>query len=604
MPFQKILLLLLVLFAVSVNAQPGWQDFTNRYYYTILDKKGKVISFQKNKKYRIVVDSVVYRSPNIPTDSLPPVLRNSTYTFDNYIRINDFSLRLSQERYNRYIPLEIKIIHKKDTMYLNQITGVGSGVERFRLPNTNETDKTELASDFTLKFIAGHYHFPDWAKMLWSELPKVSGNVRFVNLEQRHFLIPKVLYNSLAVSYRDYRKRYELNIKAQETVVDHFLQGYLSMDKKMEPTKIENPPSAFYEPLWDGNLYPTKDKDVYFGQVRYNKDSLHQNNWKYMFSIYNKKDNSIRHWYPKKNLSLFANGFLHQDLYNGIVYQVVWMTEKQNKDQSSYIPPKQELYVSDDEGKSWTAKASVTQTFRRYNLEHVEFLDKNHALSYGRREEKHKTRNYKIKRVTYYLLKDMKVVDSLKMPNDNYDSDNYIERHNQYRFRVKDTIPLGIGNYEPGNNLGERYFQANLIRTNSGWQFSGEQKVYERRGYPKTEKEKDTVDYRNFKLINKKELCFNNGAGTLRFSNDVCSNLWNSGVAVLEKDNRIYLLDNNRGFTYISFDGGASFYIYPIPLETRADYRFMEIDDQNVISFFNPWKLYKMFYTFSVTKGD
>lgn len=604
MPFQKLLLLLLVLFTVSVKAQPGWQDFTNRYYYTILDKKGKKIEFHKNKSYRIIVDSVVYRSPDIPTDSLPPVLRNRTYKFDNYIRINDFSLRLSQERYNRYLPLEIKIIHKKDTMFFNQITGVGSGVERFRLPNKKETDHMELASDYTLQFIAGHYHFPDWTKMLWSELPEAGGNVKFVNLEQRHFTIPKKLYDSLAVAYKDYRKRYELNLKAEETVVNHFLQGYLSMDKKVEPTKFENPPSSFKEPSWEGNLYPTKNKEVYFGLVRYNRDSLHENNWKYVFSIYNKNENSIRHWYPKKNLNLFSSGYLYQDLYNGIVYQVVWTTENKNRDQKIYVPPKQDLYVSEDEGKSWIANSSVTQTFRHYNLEHVEFLDKNYALSYGRREEKHKTRNYKIKRVTYYLLKDMKVVDSLKMPNDHYESNNYIERHHHYGFTVKDTIPLGIGNYDAGDNLGKLYFQANLLRTNSGWQFSGEQKVYERRSYPKTEKEKDTVEFRNFKLINKKELRFKNGAGSLRFTGEVGNNPWNNGVVVLEKENRIYLLDNNRGFTYISFDGGASFYIYPKSLETRADYRFLEIDDQDTISFFNPWKLYKMFYTFSVAKGD
>lgn len=56
--------------------------------------------------------------------------------------------------------MEIKIIHKKDTMYINQISGYGSIVDinEFEM-NTNKVKKQ--TTDFTLQFIAGHYYFPE-----------------------------------------------------------------------------------------------------------------------------------------------------------------------------------------------------------------------------------------------------------------------------------------------------------------------------------------------------------------------------------------------------------------------------------------------------------
>lgn len=592
---------MIILFAGTVQGQPGWHDFTTRYYYTILDKKGKEISFKKNKTYRIMIGDTLYRSSGIPNDSLLPVLPNRTYKFDNYIRINDFSLRLSQEVYNRYQPLEIKIIHKKDTMYLNQTTGSGSGiVSKFRLSDKNKDMKADLPSDYTLQFLPGHYHFPNWAKMVWDEMPEAKGKIKFVNLKQSHFIISKTRYDSIQLFGLKYKDRSEIEKRAADEVVQNFTRNYFTVDKRIEPTKFENPALPFKEPYWDDALYPTKNKEVYFGRVRYNRDSLNENVWKYLFSIYNRKENTVRHWYPKKNPKLFDSGYLYPNPYTGIVYQVVWIKDKQNTKQQVYIPPTQYSYQSEDEGQTWNENPELTKMFARYNFEHIEFLDKKYALSYNRREVKHKTKKYNIKQITYYLLQDMKVVDSLKMPNDTHDFENYMERYNHYQFKVKDTIVLGTAHYDPGRNLGKAYYQTSIIKTDSGWRFSGSKQIYVQRSFPKTEKEKDTIDYRNFRLINKKELLFKNGSGTLQLKSEVADNSSNNGIVVLEQGNRIYLLDSRKRFTYISFDGGTSWYLYPKPLEESGNYSFLEVDDHNEISFFNLWKLYKAYYNFSL----
>src|SRR5690554_1286619 len=114
------LLIIALILANLVKAQPGWIDFTKRYYYTILDENGKEISFKYNKNYSIMIDDVLYKAPNIPQDSLIPAVENNG-DFENQIRINDFTLALPIKSINeKQKQLEIKIIHKKDTMYICQ----------------------------------------------------------------------------------------------------------------------------------------------------------------------------------------------------------------------------------------------------------------------------------------------------------------------------------------------------------------------------------------------------------------------------------------------------------------------------------------------------
>ncbi|HRB72558.1 MAG TPA: hypothetical protein PK776_12000 [Flavobacterium sp.] len=583
------------------KAQPGWRDFTTRYYYTILDCEGNEISFVKNKAYRIVIDSVSYRSPAIPNDSLEPVKPYQREGFDNYIRINDFSLRIPQGKYNSYVPLEIKIIHQKDTMYLNQTTGIGSGIsERLQIYGQNANEKSKPASDYTLQFIGGRYYFPNWAKTVWDNKPEPTGKVAFANLDQRHFRIPKVLYDSLALRKADYRIRDQLTKRADDYVVQNFKRGYFLLNKRIEPTKFHNPALPFKEPYWEDALNPTSDKDVFFGRIRYSKDSLNESNWKYVFSLYDKRENSIRHWFPVNDIHLFSSGYLYKNPFNGIVYQEVWRMDKQQTTEKGYIPPTRHVYQSDDEGQTWKESLEMTQTFAKYDLEHIEFLDSDFAVGYGRKEVQHKTRKYTIKRVTYYLLKNEKVVDSIQITNDFYEAINYLERHNHSWFAVNDAMVLGTWNYNFSGDSERPHFQIVLFRNQNSWEFKVEEIQDPRSPFSGSVKRDEDIfiGYHNFLLINKKELRFKNNSGSLRLQNQVADHPWNSGVVVLEKEDQIYLLDNHNGFTYFSFDGGRTWYIYPKPLEQRSDYQFLEIDDQGIISFFNPSKLYKAFYQF------
>jgi hypothetical protein len=188
---KSLYTLILIFFCSNlVKAQPGWQDFTTRYSYTILDKNKKEISFKNNKDYSIMVDSVLYKLPNIPQHSLKPALVNS-YNFENQIRINDFSLAISLKNFNQK-QLEIKIIHKKDTMYICQSSGIGS----FRSIDV-QGKPIKPTPDFTLQFVAGHYYFPNWAKSLLNNIPQISGNIKIANVKQQHFIIQKKLYDSI-----------------------------------------------------------------------------------------------------------------------------------------------------------------------------------------------------------------------------------------------------------------------------------------------------------------------------------------------------------------------------------------------------------------------
>jgi len=599
MSYHCFLFFILILFPGVVKAQPGWRDFTARYYYTILDDKGEVISFIKDKAYCVVVDSVSYRAPYIPNDSLPPVKPNQRGGFDNYIRINDVSLRIPQGKYNSYAPLEIKIIHQRDTMYLNQTTGIGSGFSgRLQINGQNAGEEGQPTSDYTLQFIGGRYYFPGWAKTLWANKPDPTGKVTVVNFEQRHFCIPKVLYDSLALRKMEYVTRDKVIKRADDYVVQNFIRGYFSLDKRIEPTKFHDSALPFKEPYWDDALHPTSDRDVFFGRIRYSRDTLNESNWKYVFSRYNKRDNSIRHWFPVKNIHLFSSGYLYENPFSGTIYQEVWFMDKQQSNQNGYTPPKRQLYQSADEGQTWDQNPEMTKTFVRYDLEHMEFLDQNFAVGYGRKEVKHKTRNYTIKQVTYYLLKNGKVVDSMPMANDFYEATNYLERHNHSWFAVKDAMVLGTWNYNFNGDSDKRHTQIVLFKNENDWQFRVEEIQDSRSPFFGCIKRNEDVfiEYHNFRLINKKELLFKNDFGTLRLKNEIVENPMNFGVFVLENDNQIYLLDNNNGFTYFSYDRGRSWYIYPKPLEQRSEYRFLEIKGQT-ISFFNPSKLYKAFYS-------
>lgn len=130
-----------------------------------------------------MIESKVYRSPNIPQHKLKIASAdNFDYNkgYEIQIRINDFSVAVFQNDYysskrNTGKELEIKIIHKKDTMFISQPSGKGSGeMEWVEVNGVYKNQKRP--ADFILQFIPGHYFFPDWTKTLIDNMPEASGN--------------------------------------------------------------------------------------------------------------------------------------------------------------------------------------------------------------------------------------------------------------------------------------------------------------------------------------------------------------------------------------------------------------------------------------------
>jgi len=318
--------LLLTIFSVlfflkSAIAQPGWQDYTARYSYTILDAKGKEISFKKNKQYSIMIDSVLFKSPRIPHEKLKPAVPNEG-DFANQIKINDFSLAIPQKNYSRGGKrLEIKLIHKRDTMYICQASGRGSfGENGF----WNGADiKPKNSSDFTLQFIAGRYYFPDWAKYFLDNLPQVNGNLELKNASQRNFIVSQKVYNSVHSSEIYYHKK--LLKKADDYVTNNFLKGHLSLERRVEPVQFKQSPAPYKNAHWEGKIYASKnDTNRYYGMMSYSMNTSNCSSYKNVFSVLNKGENTIDQFFPKDNLRLFGSQRLYVDTFNAILYLPLW----------------------------------------------------------------------------------------------------------------------------------------------------------------------------------------------------------------------------------------------------------------------------------------
>lgn len=251
----RICIISLGLFCLKlVQAQPGWQDLTTRYDYSILNKDGKEISFKKNRDYSIMINNLLYRSPQIPQKILKPALP-SDRGYQKQIRINDFSLTIPEKRENRHAKrLEIKIIYKQDTMHICQSSGVGSFVsdKKNKKHYYNEYKNTLSEADFTLDFLPGHYYFPTWANDLLSSLPKIRGDVKILNVKQSNFLIPEAVYDSLL--YRSYESR---TPNIEKYVVNKFLNGYITVEKRAEATKFDKSVAPYISPRW-GDGTPQK----------------------------------------------------------------------------------------------------------------------------------------------------------------------------------------------------------------------------------------------------------------------------------------------------------------------------------------------------------
>jgi hypothetical protein len=576
----KSLYTLILIFLCSnlAQAQPGWQDFTKRYSYNILDKNGKEISFKNNKNYSIMIDSVLYKSPNIPQDSLKPALVDSYNGFENQIRINDFSLAIPQKKYQQsHNQLEIKIIHKNDTMYICQSSGRGS----FRSIDF-QGKPIKQTPDYTLQFIAGHYYFPSWAKNLLDNIPQTSGNTKIVNVSQQHFIIPKSVYDSVNYISPRYENRQKHYDEAENSVVKNFMKGYFSFERQVQLTTFDRSVSPFNKPRWStwgSSYFPTKEQDEYLGNVQFSYDTLNYSGGRGMIVRYNYNENKMKIWSPTEKLMFSSTALLYKDTFNDVYYNRSIIRDSNCKELIYKCDFVNKFYNSIDEGKVWKEDKRLTQLYKTHGFRQLEFLDQNHALIFKLDKVKVKNKKYDLQQGTYYLLKDFQIIDSLKSPNDLHYNDNY----NRYKYEIKnDTIFLGSWSYNKFQ-VGKTYSQPFLVKDNDNWKFKVTEQLFYR---TKTEPKMDMITYQNFKILNNL-MYLNTENGSLDLKSDLLK-LHENGL-ILENGEHIYIIGLGIG-TLLSFDGGNTWFVYPLPLEKDSRYDFLEINEQGVISHLkNSW---------------
>lgn len=539
-----------------------------------------------------MVDSVLYKLPNIPQDSLKPALENSN-NFENQIRINDFSLAIPLKNFNeRQKQLEIKIIHKKDTMYICQPSGTGS----FR--STDSQGKPiKPTPDFILQFIAGHYYFPSWTKDLLDNIPQTSGNTKITNVSQKHFIIPKTVYDSVNYINPRYGNRQKYYDEAGNTVVKNFMKGHFSFERQIQPTTFDRSVSPFNKPRWStwrNSYFPTTEKDKYLGIIQFSYDTLNYSGGRGMIVRYNYNENKMKIWSPTEKLMFSSTALLYKDTFNDIYYNRSIIRDSNCKELVYKCDFVNKFYSSIDEGKAWKEDKQLTQLYKTHEFRHLEFLDQNHALIFKLHNIRVKNKNYDLQQGTYYLLKDFHIIDSLKSPNDLHYNDNY----NRYEYEIKnDTIFLGSWSYNKFQ-VGKPYFQPFLVKVDDNWKFKvTEQLFYRTKPAPQI----DMISYLNFKIL-KNLLYLNTENGSLDFKSDL-SKLHENGL-ILENGEHIYIMGLRIG-TLLSFDGGTTWLVYPLALEKDSRYDFLEINEQGVISHLknsltrNGYEFNKVFSRFS-----
>lgn len=563
--------ILLIAYCSNLKAQPGWRDFTKRYNYTILDKTGKEISFKDNTDYSIMIDNMLYKSPNIPQNPLKQA-SPSDKGRQNHIRINDFSLALPQkESFEQNSKrMNIKIIYKKDTMFICQPSGIGS---IFETADFQDESIESPKADYILPFVSGHYYFPDWIKDISNNLPKISGKVKFLNtanLSQQYFIIPENIYNSsLLYNKNTYGEQRETD--EDKYVIDNFfLKGYFSLDKRIEPTKINQLPSKY---SWIGKPIPTRDPNRFWGMIDISAGITTS------FSLYN-EENTIELFFPKKETRNFSGKTPYVDTFGKVIYLPIWVKQESNDYISATvynkIPPKKYIYSSKDEGRTWKEDKEVNAVFEKYSIfdkHSIIFIDKGYALVYYKKiVERDEMKNRIKEQGIYYLLKNMKVIDSLKTPkNDNFFGYTELSVQN-------DSVLLG--KYWP-DDYQNIYFHLSLKKINDNWIFQVDEKRYVQNSAKEQEfQKKDIVkEYKNFQLINNRELVFKNGFGKMILKDKYYD------YSIFEKDNQIYLI--NYRSVYLSFDRGANWYVYPASILPNTYYYLLDISRTGDISYFS-----------------
>lgn len=539
------------MFPLLATAQPGWRDLTARYTYTILDENQKEISFKLNRDYAVLIDSTLYKSPNIPQDSLLPAQNNSP-AFDYQIRINDFSIALRQKKLEEK-NLEIKIIRENDTMFISQ------------------------ASKLTLQFKPGHYYFPRWTENFFENLPRMAQRKKILNIDQRNFIVPKPLYDSLRANERKY------TTEADSLIVNNFMKGHFRFTRKALPILFDQSILQYDDVTSNRNEEPyfqTKNDD-YLGIINLSYHKFNTTVYRGTIVRFNKRDFKMSIWSPTENLLCSSTAALYKDAFNGIYYNNS-LTRKSCCEPEHYdFDASQQFYQSKNEGKTWEKEEKLDQLYKKLKFRELKFLDKKHAIIFVLNEIKVKDKMYNLQQGTYYLLRDLHITDSLKTP----ENIHYNGNHNHFQYELKnDTIFLGTWMHHEYPEVGKTYFKPFIKKVGNKWKFNVAEKIFFRH---EPEVANSTIRYKNFDIVNGNEILFPDKERMV-FNEDLSK--LHLKQTILENGENIFLIGLKLG-CLISYDGGDFWYAYPLPLEKESLYEFIGINNQDEISHLkNSWK--------------
>lgn len=611
MTHRSIQLLLFTVFSFLtslLHCQPGNLDNTNRYSYTILDANGQEIIFQDNKSFSIWIDSTEYNSSEIPHIELPsPVLFNELYqSIGNQILINDFSLTLPFREYPaNQKQLEIKIVSENDTMFLFQPTQIGT---QFRstpaVDGSTINPHNQYIADLEIPFEAGHYYFPEWTNTILNSTKKFVENKEIVNLKHSNFIIPKSLYDTLLFTTRFNQ---EIRAKADQYILENFTRDHFVVDNWQEPTKLNRSIAPYENYYWNSPFYPSDAPQNYFGAISATMNISNCHSSKSFFAQFNETKNTVELWFPVENTRLFNSDLQFMlDTFNSILYQNVWMHESSldigPTDCTNNVLPKRVTYSSNNKGKTWLKNEKATLLFENYGLIHLKFIDDKHAIGATNREYSNK-KGSKTSRATYYLFKDLKLIDSLQTP-DNLNSN--VSRYSFHYTFQRDTVFLKPWN-DPKNDYNASLHHPILHKTSKSWAF--EVKTNLHYNYYASSKSKPTINKKfNNVTAHKNRLILNNSVDTITLSKPVSNDLFNvdKGYLILENKSSIYLIDGGYyGSTLFSFDAGKTWYIYPLPLEkSQYEYLFLRIDKNGTISHLHRGReMHKVYTSFKPLNG-
>jgi hypothetical protein len=406
------LIIIFVTFSKIIYAQPGWHDYSKKISFEVKDETDSIITFKNNNAYSIIFEDSIYTDKNIPTNDFIPTRING-HTFSYQITINDCKIQVPiKNYYDRNTPLQISIVHEKDTMHLLD------------------------AENIQLKFEKGYFYFPSWASILLSKKGgfETTGNTSIKHLHnQSFFIVPKnVFFDSSNFNYKNYR---ELNA-ADSFVEKNYLDKNIKYIHNTEKITQLNQLPYFKHLSTSDVFYPTDKPNKFIGKLEYTYDEGNTYYSKAFFSILDKEKLTLKHWQVNSNIFSYYNGKLWIDSFSKKIYTIVGIrNELYNRNKSSdyeKYPIKNSYYESNNYGETWQQSTQMNNLVK-YQFRELELLDDHYAVGYRRDEqEKHQKLLGR-----YYLIKDNKVIDSLITPDDVYYNSNY---NNYHLYKINKTL--------------------------------------------------------------------------------------------------------------------------------------------------------------------